>query len=116
MTQQSEFEQFWAQYPRKVGRLAAKQAYQKARKTASAEQILAGFERYQSSDDPQYRPHPRTWLSQGRYLDEVPPRLVAERVEEWFEQCARLHQGACGLSQYRHHLRMQMDAQRRDKR
>jgi hypothetical protein len=110
---QSDFEQFWARYPRRIGKLAAEKAYTKARKTASAQQILDGLARYQFAADPQYVPHPRTWLCQGRYLDEPEPARAAPAAEEdWFEQCQRLHQGACGLSQYRHRLRMQMDAQR----
>jgi hypothetical protein len=67
-----DFDQFWARYPRRTGKLAALRAYEKARRLDSAEHILAGVERYRRTmpDDPQYRPHPATWLNAGRWLDE----------------------------------------------
>jgi hypothetical protein len=110
-----EFEQFWKTYPRKVGKLAAEREYQRARKRASAQQILAGLKRAQFSPEARFQPHPRTWLSQGRYLDEPAPRdnnADAAAREDWFSECQRVHGGACGLSQHRHHLRTLMDAQR----
>lgn len=66
-----EFETFWQRFPRRTAKLAAKQAYVKARTMASAEEILEGIERYKRMK-PSYADycHPRTFLSQGRWLDE----------------------------------------------
>ena len=68
------FAVFWAIYPRKVGKLAAEKAYAKARQVASAEELLAGIERY-IKNKPAYADwcHPRTWLVQGRWMDEDVP-------------------------------------------
>ena len=66
------FDAFWAAYPRKVGKLAARKAWAKALTTAPAARILADLRRHQFHADPQYRPHPATWLNQGRWMDEKP--------------------------------------------
>jgi hypothetical protein len=54
-----------------VGKLAAKQAYQKARHLATSEELLAGVEAYKYAK-PGYADwcHPATWLRQGRWMDE----------------------------------------------
>lgn len=70
------FANFWATYPRRIGKGAALKAWKKALKTATAEQILAGAERYaqiRAGDDPQYTAHPATWLNQQRWEDEPDP-------------------------------------------
>lgn len=99
-----EFEEFWQRYPRRVGKLAAQKAYQKARKHASAEAILAGLMSAQFAEEPRFQPHPATWLNQGRWMDEDTPqrRQQAAPVEDWYDECKRVHGGACGLNRYRH--------------
>lgn len=69
-----EFEIFWRRFPRRVGKLAALKAYGKARKLASAEQIVQGVDRY-IANKPAYADwcHPVTFLSQGRWMDEYEP-------------------------------------------
>jgi hypothetical protein len=67
----TEFDRFWARFPRRVGKLAAMKAYQQARMLATAEEILAGVDNY-IRHKPAYADycHPRTFLSQGRWMDE----------------------------------------------
>lgn len=69
--QDDEFRRFWEKYPRKTGKLAAQQAYEKARRLASEDEILAGVERYMRTK-PDYADwcHPKTFLNQGRWMDE----------------------------------------------
>lgn len=76
----TEFEQFWTRYPRKVGRLVAEQKFKAARKQATLEDILAGVDRYVASK-PEYADwcHPKTWLSQGRWMDEPDRRSGVDR-------------------------------------
>lgn len=67
-----EFLDFYLQYPKKVGRLAAQKAFDKAAKRFGVEVILAGVARF--SADPnlpelQYIPAPAVWLNQGRWDD-----------------------------------------------
>lgn len=71
-----EFHEFWARYPRKVGKLAAMKAFTKARQIAPLEDLLAGVAKYiqRKPSDIEYC-HPTTWLTQGRWMDEddAPP-------------------------------------------
>lgn len=79
----TDFERFWAAFPRRVGKLNAMKAYAKSRKTASAEDILAGVERY-IARKPEYADwcHPTTWLNQGRWMDEDDRRELPDRRQE----------------------------------
>ncbi len=107
MSVEADFETFWNCYPRRIGKLAARREYARARKHATADAILAGVMAYKlhMPREMQFVPHPRTYLSQGRWMDEDVP--VVER--DWFEECKRLHNGDCGLSQQRHATRKQLD-------
>lgn len=73
----SEFEQFWTQYPRKAGKKAAWKAWKAAKDKPDLARILAALERAKQSPDwtkdhGKFIPHPATWLNQGRWDDEVP--------------------------------------------
>ena len=65
------FTQWWAAYPRKVGKDAARKAYAAALKRAATADLLAGLKRARFSADPQFIPHPSTWLNAGRWQDEA---------------------------------------------
>lgn len=80
-----DFTEFWQQYPRKVGKQAAIKAYRKARKLASAADILAGTIRFaaeREGADEQYTAHPASWLNAGRWEDE--PSNVVRLSPEGF--------------------------------
>ena len=68
----SAFEQFWANYPRKVGKLAAEREWARIRPTDDLVQRIMTTLAWQKEvwDDPQFIPHPKTWLHQGRWDDE----------------------------------------------
>jgi hypothetical protein len=91
------FDTFWAAYPRREAKLDAMKAYDKARKLASAEDILAGVERYKRTmpDEKRYRPLPASWLNAGRWMDEddTEERPIARR-----EPCS--HQPTCNSPQW----------------
>lgn len=81
-----EFELFWSQYPRKVGKLAAQRALKKALKRSKLSEIINGLKRHKFSDDPQYIPYPATWLNAGRWMDESACKPAAANVmgnDEW---------------------------------
>lgn len=68
-----DFDRFWKAYPRKVGKQAARKAFERVNQPV--ERLLAALERQRA--DPQWRrengrfiPHPVTWLNQGRWEDE----------------------------------------------
>lgn len=74
------FDEFWSVYPRKVGKDAARRGFATAARKAGAEAVLAGARRYAADPnlpDPQFIPHPSTWLSRGSWEDEpLPTRVV----------------------------------------
>lgn len=83
----AQFDQFWDIYPRKVGKIDARKSWNKARQTVSAEEIIAGAERYaleRAGEDHGFTAHPATWLNQGRWMDEPAPpsKPVMSRREE----------------------------------
>lgn len=87
------FEQFWTAYPRKVGRLAAIKEWNKLKVGASLlSQILEGVRRYQRTK-PAYADycHPRTWLSQGRWMDEDDTPVTYPRWECMHEPRCETH-------------------------
>jgi hypothetical protein len=66
----SDFDLFWEAYPRKKGKGAARKALQKARKKTPLAEILTGLKATRFSDDPQFIPHPATWLNEERWADQ----------------------------------------------
>lgn len=70
----SEFNVFWGMYPRKEAKRAAEKAYVAARKRADFEGIMAGLKRAimrpKWQTEPDYIPHPTTWLNGNRWLDQ----------------------------------------------
>jgi hypothetical protein len=73
-TLDSDFELFWQRFPRKVGKLAARKEYDKVRRGGiGQDELLDGIAQYVRTK-PSYADwcHPRTWLSQGRWMDETP--------------------------------------------
>lgn len=66
------FDEFWAAYPRKVGKGHAVKAYEKALAKASPEMLVAAVKAQSPSwTDPQFIKHPKTWLNAECWLDEV---------------------------------------------
>lgn len=73
-----DFEAFWRKFPNRAGKFAAAEKYVLARKRATAQELLDGVARYiQHKPDYQAWCHPKTWLSQGRWLDEAPAKAPA---------------------------------------
>lgn len=72
-----EFEDWYAAYPRHVGKGAARKAYRTARKKASADELMAAAvratEQYRGKEE-QFVPHPSSWLNAERWLDQAPPK------------------------------------------
>ncbi len=89
-----EFEAFWKTYPRKVNKLAAKKAYEKAIKgdkkkdnpPVSALDILSGLQKQLKfktfSPEMKYIPHPATWLNSGAFYNEIDEQEMAEKTDE----------------------------------
>lgn len=73
------FDDFWAAYPKRVGKDAARKAYLKALKRADEDRIISGATRYASDanlPEKQFIPDPSSWLNSGRWDDEpCPPKV-----------------------------------------
>jgi hypothetical protein len=74
------FNRFWAAYPKKAGKDAARTAFAKRKPDeALLGQMLAAIDGQKATeqwqrDGGQYIPHPATWLNQGRFDDELQPQ------------------------------------------
>jgi hypothetical protein len=66
------FDRFWAAYPRKVAKQAARRAWDKAARDTDPALIIAGAERYrdQPGREARYTKHPATWLNAGCWADD----------------------------------------------
>lgn len=72
-----DFEEFWRNYPRKVGKGSSRKAWFKTKKNRpplpdllkalSSQKLSPDWQK----DDGQFIPHPTTWLNQERWSDEV---------------------------------------------
>lgn len=67
----AEFEGWWAAYPRKVGKDAARKSYAAAvKRGATPEELLAALHRQRWPEELRFIPHAATWLNQGRWQDD----------------------------------------------
>lgn len=76
--EQKAFDQFWAIYPRKVGKRVALNAFARAVSRASPTAIVDGAQRL--AEDPnlpesRFIPHPTTWLNRDGWDDDPLPPL-----------------------------------------
>ena len=71
-----EFDRWYARYPRKEAKAAARKAFAKARKDVDMDTLMAGLDKYAVSvkgKDRQYIALPASWLNAGRWEDEYVP-------------------------------------------
>ena len=70
----TEFDAFWKDYPRKIGKEAARKAFAKALRLTDFAKIMEGVVTLRmevAGKDPKFTPHAATWLNAGRWDDEV---------------------------------------------
>lgn len=70
------FEKFYQNYPRRIGKIAAEKAWEKAVKKVDPNILVTSAEIYAnhvkgSQLQIKFVPHPATWLNQGRWEDEL---------------------------------------------
>jgi hypothetical protein len=84
---EEDFVEFYAVYPRKVGKKAAQKAYVKARHDAAAQTILVGLQRALPGwKEPRFIPYPATWLNRGGWDDQPDGR--ANQFSNWKDAIA----------------------------
>lgn len=80
------FDEFWAAYPRRVGKEDARKKYQRLNPDATLHtQVLAAIDRHKRlpqwlKDNGEYIPHPTTWLNKRRWEDEPATALQGVRA------------------------------------
>lgn len=80
------FDRFWQAYPSKVGKDAARKAFEKRKPDDGlVDEMVAAIGRQRDSakwrkDDGQYIPNPATWLNEGRWQDEITDSHAANDV------------------------------------
>jgi hypothetical protein len=74
------FEQFWKIYPRHEVKLKARKAFERINPSENVlRDMLQWIEQAKYSQqwqNPQYIPHPATWLNRRQWEDDVPPIRV----------------------------------------
>jgi hypothetical protein len=84
-----EFDQWYAGYPRKEAKDAAKKAFAKARKSASLPELLSGLSQYNkvvAGKERQFVALPATWLNAGRWQDEIPNTTKPAASSPWNQE------------------------------
>ncbi len=90
-TKEDAFVHFWQIYPRKTAKKKALESWEKAVKKAAAAVILQGAQAFaawceRNGEEPQFIPHPATWLNQERWedvlVDKAPLRSAWEKERE----------------------------------
>lgn len=74
----ADFAAWYAAYPRKESKGAARRAYARARLRVTAEVLAAGLARYRFNPERTYQPLPATWLNGERWADEPGPDLALD--------------------------------------
>ena len=84
-----EFDAFWACYPLKTGKIAARKAFDKARKLCAPDKLVEAATRYASDPNraDQYTVQAARWLNEGRWDDDpLPKRDRSEPIPERVRQ------------------------------
>lgn len=77
------FERFWQAYPRRTAKGHARKAWRAALKKVDAESLIlktSQFAKQQAGKEPQFIPHPASWLNAERWEDET----LRPRDPFWF--------------------------------
>jgi hypothetical protein len=85
-TPDPKFDEFWAAYPRKIGKAGAQRLWQRVtRKSGNSDEIIDAARRFavkcrENGTETKYIPHASSWLRDGRYADEVADGDPAEET------------------------------------
>lgn len=102
-TQLKRFERWYSKYPRHIARGAAEKAWKKLNPDEEfTEKMIRAVEDQQGGvwrdTEPQYIPHPATWLNQKRWEDDASPPHSRGRTgdvyTDWSEDIAKYTMGA----------------------
>lgn len=108
LPQPDPFDTFWEVWPKRLGKGAARKAFERAMKRATIEQLLAGARTVKAlwevmpAEERQFVPYPERWLNGEHWLDELQPeqreRIEAVKPKRWL---ARVDCESCAGSGYK---------------
>lgn len=79
------FDLFWAEFPKKVGKTAARRNFDRVVKAgADPNEVIAGAARYAAQvagKEHGFVKHPQGWLTDGRWSDEAPAHIPQQSAE-----------------------------------
>lgn len=81
------FDEFWSAYPKRVGKGQAVKAWRGALRKADPDSIISAavsFAAAQVGKDPQFIPHPSSWLNGERWADEQPHLRAVGDGDAWY--------------------------------
>lgn len=93
----SDFDTFWALFPRRVGKKAAERAWRAVERRGESQEAIEGMRAYaaafaQSGTELKYVPHPSTWLNRRGWEDDIaavfPPQKP--QMTEWEQKAAQM--------------------------
>ena len=98
------FNDFWGQYPRKVGKQKAEKAFNKL-DAATQQDALEGIARYaqfweQQQTVLEYIPHPTTWINAARWEDELTEPSASTSDIRQYDQPSRPQCDICDSTGY----------------
>ncbi len=85
----AQFEMFWGEYPKKVGKKYARKCFERLKPTGELlEKMLSSIKEQKKSEQWQreggrFIPNPATWLNQGRWMDEVMEASTSAEFKEF---------------------------------
>lgn len=89
------FETWWANYPRRVGKTAAWREWQRIEPSdeqlveMQAVLVVQKQSRDWTKDGGAFIPHPRTYLHQGRWQDEVAVEVATQSAGPFWDECPK---------------------------
>ena len=100
----SQFNEFWGQYPRKVGKQKAQKAFNKL-DASTQQKALEGIARYtqfweQQQTAVEYIPHPTSWINAGRWEDELTEPSASTSDIRQYDQPSRPQCDICDSTGY----------------
>lgn len=79
---ENQFIIFWSEYPHKVGKAAARKAFDKAGKRVEFQKLIDALIQYKNKTDDRPWCNPATWLNQERWDDAPAPAVQKQNTRE----------------------------------
>lgn len=93
----ADFEKFWSESPRKIGKAACEKKFASLVKSSqvTVDELVAGIRRYSqhissNAIEDRFIVHPITWLTQGRWADELNDHGDGRRRDEYISPHAQI--------------------------